>query len=90
MVKLICTFLLAAVFAGCGSDRAPVKNKREASFFNPLINSSENFEKAEHKLDQLTLLTSSTNTICATCCSTTAKFYYQVENLGNGTGTGVP
>jgi hypothetical protein len=55
-----------------------------------MINGSENFDQAETKLDELKLITSNKASnqkyTMRMALFDNGKFYYQVENLGNGIG----
>ena len=79
--------LIAAFFAvACSKGGMPVENQRDQSFFAPVLNSSDDFEAAANKMSDLKLLTSNEKYDMRFALFDNGKFYYEVANLGQGTG----
>ncbi len=85
MILLVSTLLAGLLQTAC-SDGSPTKHKRDPAFFNRFVNPSENFNQAEHKLSELKVLTSNDKYKMRYALFDNGKFYYEVDNLGHGTG----
>lgn len=86
--KFIATLIFTAtglVLSACSNGTA-TKHKRGPEFFDRLINSSADFDRAEEKLSKLKLITSSEKYKMRYALFDNGKFYYEVDNLGHGTG----
>lgn len=71
---------------GC-SDTAMVSNKRDEQFYKSKTNSAKDFSQAEQKITELKLLETADEYPMRIALFDNNKFYYQVDRLGNGTGT---
>lgn len=79
-------FIIVALILGACSNGTATKYKRGPEFFDRLINSSTDFDRAEEKLSELKLITSSEKYKMRYALFDNGKFYYEVDNLGHGTG----
>ncbi len=86
MIKIAAALTSFIFLAGC-SGKAPVQHKRGQAFFNKVLNPGEKFDRAEQEMPNLKVLTSNQRYKMSYALFDNGKFYYQVHNLGNGTGT---
>lgn len=77
---------LIALLALTACSDGSVKHKRDAAFFAPMINASENFDQAQQKLGDLKLITSSQKYNMRVALFDNGKFFYEIDNLGHGVG----
>lgn len=76
----------AGLVMGCGNGGDAVEHRRDYSFFQPMINDSADFKQAEQKLSELKVLTSKDKYEMRYALFDNGKFFYEVGNLGTGTG----
>lgn len=84
-MKLILVFGLALMLIGCDQGSS-VEHKRDPAFFNRFINSAQDYDQAKQKLNELNLLVSNQKYKMRYALFDNGKFYYQVDNLGDGHG----
>lgn len=85
---LISSFILIAVsiLTGC-SDVSMVENKRDEAFYKKMNNPSTDQAQAETKLADLKVIETSESYPMRIALFDNNQFYYQIDRLGNGTGT---
>ena len=81
--------LLAALvlMTACSKGSLPQEKKRDFEFFKPMVNSGEDFDRASQKMGDLKVLASDQKYDMRFALFDNGKFYYEVANLGTGTGT---
>lgn len=84
-MKIALILFLASVLVGCDQGSAP-QHKRDPAFFNRFINSAQDYDQAKAKLSELNLLVSNQKYKMRYALFDNGKFYYQVDNLGDGHG----
>ena len=85
-IVYIMILTLSLVAVGCGNGGDSIEHKRDYSFFQPMMNDSADFKQAEQKMSELKVLTSNDKYNMRYALFDNGKFFYEVGNLGTGTG----
>lgn len=87
-MKILMGLLL--IVAGCVVSCSPISemtaHKRESAFYSRFVNTGEDMKDVEQNLDRVKLLQTGPQYPMRMALFPEGKFYYQVDNLGDGEG----
>lgn len=86
VMKIVLAVFIGLSLFGCDQGSSSVQHKRDPAFFNRFVNPAKDFAEAEAKLGELKLLVSQQKYKMRYALFDNGKFYYQVDNLGDGQG----
>lgn len=89
MIKAVFIAVVSVVLliTACAPMSSMTASKKDAAFYGRFVNPSDDVSGASDRLDQLKLLQTGAEYPMRMALFANGRFYYQVDNLGDGQGT---